>query len=104
MRRVGLTLVAVLLGAVASCSSKPTDAIVGKWQQVDGKEVLEFLKDGTLTTTYDNSVETCRFLDEDRMRVEGAGKPAMVLTVRITGEELKITYPNGNTTTHRRIK
>jgi uncharacterized protein (DUF2147 family) len=104
MRRVGLTLVAVLLAALASCSSKPADAIVGKWKQVDGDEVLEFLKDGTLTTTYDSSVETYRFVDENRMRVEGAGKPTMVLTVSITRDELKITYPNGKTTTHRRIK
>ena len=104
MRRVGLTLVAVLLGTLASCSSKPADAIVGKWKQVDGEEVLEFFKDGTLTTTYDNSVETYRFVDENRMRVEGAGKPTMVLTVSITGDELKITFPNGKTTTHRRIK
>ena len=104
MRRVGLTLVAVLLGTLASCSSKPADAIVGKWKQVDGEEVLEFFKDDTLTTTYDNSVETYRFVDENRMRVEGAGKPTMVLTVSITGDELKITYPNGKTITHRRIK
>ena len=104
MLRVRLTLVAVLLGAVASCGSTPAHAIVGKWKQVDGQEVLEFFKDGTLTTTYDNSVETYRFLDENRMRVEGAGKPAMVLTVSITGDELKITYPKGNTTTHQRIK
>ena len=104
MRRVGLTLVAVLLGTLASCSSKPADAIVGKWKQVDGDEVLEFLQDGTLTTTYDNSVETYRFVDENRMRVEGAGKPTILLTVSITGDELKITFPNGKTTTHRRIK
>ena len=34
--------------SVASCSWRPADELVGKWQAEEGTEVLEFLADGTV--------------------------------------------------------
>ena len=38
-------LVCVLL--IASCAKKTEQTLVGKWQEVNGRETLEFRKDGT---------------------------------------------------------
>ena len=32
-----------------SCSSKPEQALIGRWQDVSGKETIEFLKNRTFT-------------------------------------------------------
>ncbi len=32
---------------IASCAQKPGQALAGKWQEVNGRETIEFRKDGT---------------------------------------------------------
>jgi hypothetical protein len=52
MRRVHQLIIYFLLLAFfffISCSSNPEQALVGRWQEVSGKETLEFLKDKIFT-------------------------------------------------------
>jgi hypothetical protein len=49
MKKIGLLLIGCLLFGLfmTSCAKKTEQILVGKWQEVNGREILEFHKDGT---------------------------------------------------------
>jgi hypothetical protein len=95
-----LTITALLL---SSCSQSPAlkDTLVGKWQQVGGRgEVLEFLKDGTVTTYYqegdtrkDELVGTFSVVDSDRVKIQFSGRGPYLSRVTVVGDELTQRLP-----------
>lgn len=110
MRAKSLTIaVAVLIAAshFSSCS-KPENAIVGKWQEVDGTENAEFFKDGTVSLV-DNGMSLAgnyKFIENDRLRVDLGGVGAligpMIFKVEVSRNELTLTDSKGKVTTYRR--
>jgi hypothetical protein len=104
MRARVLVLVALTGAVLPSCSSSPPalkDALVGKWQQVDGKrEVLEFFKDGTVATYYQEGntrkeelVGTYTVVDADRVKIQFNGRDPYLSRVTISGDELTQRLP-----------
>jgi len=107
---VDFLAVAFILASLVSCSSKPEEAIIGKWSEIGATEKMEFFKDGTITINDKgiNMVGKYTFVDKDRIRVEFGGLAAkigpIVVTVSISGDELTWTMPDGKSSKHRREK
>lgn len=107
-------VIVILFGiilCVFSCTSNPEDAIVGKWQEIDGTETMELFKEGTLTIVPDDMPSMSgnySFIDKDRMKIELDGRVgsmvgSMVLKVQITRNELTTTDPKGKPQKYRRV-
>jgi len=49
MKNITVTFLCFLccIAFLVSCSPKPEKALIGKWQEVNGREAIEFLKDGS---------------------------------------------------------
>jgi hypothetical protein len=107
---VGFLAFAFILSLLVSCSSKPEDAIVGKWSEIGGTEKIELFKDGTITVVNKDIIMGGKytFVDKDRIRIELSGLGALlgpfVVTVSISGDELTLTMPDGKVTKYRREK
>ena len=105
-----LLAIAVILSSLVSCSSKPEDAIVGKWSEIDGTEKMELFKDGTITMADKgrNMGGKYTFVDKDRIKLELGGLGALagpfVATVAIAGDESTWTMPDGEVSKYRREK
>ncbi len=55
----------------ASCSNGPKVHLVGKWVSTEGKDTIEFFKEGTVCAR-ENKLEVCgnyRLVDDNRIRV-----------------------------------
>jgi len=82
-------------------SSKPQDAIIGKWLLIGGDETIEFFKDGTVSIVKgkDAMAGNYKFIDKDRLRLDLGGFGAIagpaVIRVSISGDELTLTDPAG---------
>jgi hypothetical protein len=102
--------IACMLSFLVSCSSKPENAIIGKWSVIDGTEKMEFFKDGTITVADKgmNMGGKYTFVEKDRIKVELGGLGALagpfVATVSISGDELTWTMPDGKLSKYRREK
>lgn len=107
-------VIVILFGIILcifSCTSNPEDAIVGKWQQIDGTETVEFFKEGTITIDPDDMPSMSgnySFIDKDRIKIELGGRVGsivdpMVLKVQITRNELTTTFPKGKPEKYRRV-
>ena len=107
---IGLIAFTFILTLLVSCSSKPEDAIIGKWSEIDGDRTMELFKDGTITVadTPMNMAGKYTFVDRDRIKVELGGLGALagpyVATVAISGDELTWTMPDGDVSKYRREK
>jgi hypothetical protein len=83
---------------LSSCSKKPSDAIIGKWQPQGSKEPVEFRKDGTLVNPQNpNQNGKYTFTDGSHMNLQintgNTNKPTMSMTceVRINGNKMDWT-------------
>jgi hypothetical protein len=87
---VGFLAFAFILSSLVSCSSKPEDAIVGKWSEIGGTEKIELFKDGTITVVDKNLIAGGKytFVDKDRIRVELSRLGALGGAVRVRGNSL----------------
>jgi hypothetical protein len=111
MRRLVIWLiVAFILTLLVSCAPKPEKAIIGKWSEIDGTEIIEFFKDGTLTVA-DEGMDmggSYKFVEKNRVRVELGGLGALagpfVATVSISGNELTWTMPDGEVSRYKRVR
>jgi hypothetical protein len=99
-----LLAVLSLLAFSSSCSSKPENAIVGKWQEINGTktETMEFFKNGTVRSIDKKSslVGNFKFIDKDHIKIEvgerGASAKPLIVKVAIFNEVLTLTMPDGN--------
>ena len=98
----------VILFSLVSCSSKPEDAIVGKWSEIGGTETLELFKEGTIVSANESKNMTGKytFIDKDRVKFEfdmaWAGTFKTVYAVAISGNELTLTDSDGDPTKYKR--
>ena len=95
---------------LVSCSSKPENAILGKWKEIDKTETIEFFKDGTVSVV-DKGMSmggNYKFIDDDHLRLELGGLGAlagpMVFTVSVSKNELTLTNPQGKVSKYRRAQ
>jgi hypothetical protein len=102
--------VVLTLSILVSCSSKPENAIVGKWSEIGGTETMEFFKDGTVSVvdkgmTMEGSY---KFVEKDSIKLELGGLGALVgpivAKVSIKGDELIFTLPDGDVLKYKRAK
>ena len=99
-----------IVALVYSCSSKPEDAIVGKWEKIEGTETMEFFKDGTVNVVDKGMIMggSYKFIDKDRIRLEMRGLGALmgpiVAKVSILGGELIFTWPDGKVSKYSKLE
>lgn len=92
---------------LASCSSKPENLIIGKWQKIGSTSTIEFFKDGTGSITgttglgKKSGAGTFKFVDDSHLRLEGLG---IVVKISVSQDELTLTDPEGNVSRYRRGK
>ena len=89
----------------SSCTGGPHGTLVGKWVNKEGKDTIEFFKEGTVCIR-DRDVEVCgtyRFVDDDRIRVRFENTNEIeIFNIAISGNELTIFLSNGECSTFRR--
>jgi hypothetical protein len=102
--------IAAVVALLSSCSSKPEDAIVGKWKELGGTETMEFFRDGTVSVVDEgmSMAGSYKFVDKDRVKVELGGLGALmgpvVARVSISGEDLSWTMPDGKVSRYKRSR
>ena len=98
-----VTVLSFLLSS--SCNGGPHGALVGKWINKEGKDTIEFFKEGTVCIR-DSDVEVCgnyRFVDDDRIRVRFESiNEIEIFNIAISDNELTIFFSNGECSTFRR--
>jgi hypothetical protein len=83
---------------LVSCSSKPENAIVGKWQiTIEGQlTTYEFFKNGNINV-YDRNNQMAgkyEFVNKDQLRMDFGGLAgAKIFKVSISGNELTMANP-----------
>jgi hypothetical protein len=84
----GALLVTVVMAFVIGCTSRPEDALIGRWEEVDGIDDLRFHDDGTVTIGSEGALVggNYRFVGEDRLELSFGppGSPFPPRYVRIT--------------------
>lgn len=95
---------ALILFFYSSCTRGSHLQLVGKWLNKEGKDTIEFFKDGTVCVR-ENDAELCgnyRFVDDDRIRVRfGNMGEIEIFNIFISDNELTIFFSNGEYSTYR---
>ena len=88
----------------------PKNAIIGRWQEIDGTETVEFFMEDTFNVVVQGMSMTGRynFLDEGRIKLESdgisSGARSIICRVSVSENELTFTSPDGKVKRYRRIK
>lgn len=105
VNRFYLVLAVLSILLCSSCTGGPHGQLVGKWVNKEGKDTIEFFKEGTVCIR-DRDVEVCgtyRFVDDDRIRVRFESiNEIEIFNIAISGNELTIFFSNGECSTFRR--
>ncbi len=101
-----IIVVLIVLLHLVSCSGTRS-GIIGKWQEVDGPETVEFFKDGTIKgIAYNGTVVQGKytFVENDRIKVEFGREEAVEFKFTISGNEMILfLQPNNRATSFRRV-
>lgn len=91
---------------LVACTTKPESAIIGKWKEIDKTDAMEFFNEGSVCVTDKDTslVGNYKFVDDGHLRLEIVGLKSMIVTVKLTANELMFTEPNGTTVKFKRIK
>jgi hypothetical protein len=98
------------IAVALSCGSKPEDALIGRWLEVDGTEVMEFFADGKVTVEDegDRMAGTYQIAEEGQISLELSGVgvfAAPILTKgSLDGDVLRFSRPNGNVSRYSKLK
>lgn len=97
-RSLILSLICLVL--FAGCSTDQREAIIGKWDEIDGPEIIEFFDDGTVIVSNGviNFSGNYQFLDDNRIKIELGGIAALagtlIGTVSFSDNVMTMTTPN----------
>ena len=107
MRRISVfpLCCALLVLVVFACSSKPR-SVQGKWQEVNGRETIEFLGDGTFKGVMVWDINQAPITLSGTYKIDGVNldlsviKPATLTPMKWTmqfasGKELTLTFVDG---------
>lgn len=109
-RRLGHVILIMLVAMMSACSHE--SAILGKWEQVGGRERIEFLENGTVLIQSgplaSPQMATYSWLDESRLSIQYGGLGALagpvVLGVKVGGGDLTLTDARGSLARYRRAR
>jgi hypothetical protein len=103
-KRVIQSSIVVLAMLITVACSKSQDPIVGKWQDVEKAQIVEFSKDKKLSVSGKGFSMTGSYeITDGRVKVDFEGGLSTTLTVNITGDELAITDQNGVISRYKRV-
>lgn len=87
----GVLVVVLLALALSACGSKPPTKHLGQWRTSTG-ETWEFFEDGgvTVTNVPQPLLGTYELQDDTHVRLEFDGQPAMVATMEVSGDQMRI--------------
>ena len=102
--------VVILFGSIhfISCSTTQS-AIVGRWQQTNGGDVMEFFKDGTMSVQSGgmNLGGKYTFVENQRVKIELGGLGALtgpsVANTEISGDLMTLRFDDGRVWKYRRL-
>ncbi len=105
MKRIFTLLALGSLLISASCSSKPENLIIGKWQEIGSNNTIEFYEDGTVKITgaglgKESGTGTFKFIDHSRLKLEGV--LGMEVKILVSKDELTLIDPEGKTWKYRK--
>lgn len=106
---LGKVLVAVCL-VLASCTSTPEQALVGKWKLTSGEDTIEFFADGLVISVEQGGTTqgSYHFLDATQVQIAPGGlwgvAGPVVLQVWVVGDELILTLPQVGSKKYRRVR
>ncbi len=105
MKSVRVIIASLFLVALFSCSFKPIWDLEGKWKQVDGDQVIEFLKKGKIRIYTDSSVYEANygFVDKDHFKVIFGDLGSIKVAFKVSGKELTITNQEGRSIKFRKL-
>ena len=106
MKAVRLILVVCLVLMSASCTLKPAWDIAGKWQKVDGNEIIDLARGGTVTL---NNGPTSlkahyKFNDAKQMQIDLGSLGSLTLQAEIQGDTLTLTDAAGKVSQFKKVK
>lgn len=100
---LALTLFSLLF--CTACTGGSHGTLVGKWINKEGKDTIEFFKEGTICIR-ESDVEVCgsyRFVDDDRIRVRFSSIDEIeIFNIAIKDNELTIFFSNGECSSFKR--
>ncbi|GKT09049.1 DUF5640 domain-containing protein [Desulforhabdus sp. TSK] len=106
MKAVRLCVVLCFALLLASCSLKPNWDLMGKWQKVDGTEMLEFTGKGTVALT-DGPISintTYKLVDGKLLQINVGSLGAVELKVSIAQNTMTLTDSRGQVTTFKKAR
>ncbi len=105
MKVVRLVLAVSLLVILAACAMEATWSIDGKWQKIDGDEIVQFSRIGTVTLSNGGNALTAHyeFVDPKHVKIAMGSLGALILKVSCTRDVLTLTNPEGGVTKYRRV-
>lgn len=101
-----ICILMVIILFISGCTnlSNPENIIIGKWQEIEGTETIEFYKDGTISIVGDISVNgDYKFIDDNTMRVDFGSLGSLVLKTSVSNDELILTEPDGDVTKYKKV-
>ena len=106
MKSVRLLVVVCLALVVASCSFKQTWDIFGKWQSVEGSEIVQFSKDGVMTMESENTNIKVPFklMDPKHLQIYLGSLATLDMKVSIANDELTLVHADGTVSKFKRVK
>jgi hypothetical protein len=106
MKVLRLCLVLCLVVMASSCALKPSWDVIGKWQKVDGNEIIDFGRSGTVTVTTGSASFTVPYMfsDTKHISVQVGSLGTTKVAVAVEGDELSLTGPNGKVSKFKKIK
>lgn len=107
---VKLLAIVIMLILLISCSISLEKQIIGEWHEIDGTEIIELFKDGsiTLNSRYLRVNGIYKFAEKDKISVEfnteGALKGPFVAQVSIIDNKLTWVMPDGKVSSYKRLE
>lgn len=89
----------LLVLCVVSCSAQQSWVMVGKWQKVDGKDTVEFMRDGTVSMVSGPTTikTTFRMNDPKKLEISLGSFGCVPLQVAVEKDVLTLTDAKGQT-------
>lgn len=105
MKAFRFASVGLLVLFVISCSAQTSWIMVGKWQKVDGKETIEFMRDGTvvLVSGPTDIKTTFRMKDPKTLDISLATFGTVTMQLAVDKEILTLTDAKGHALKYKKV-